>query len=322
MGILVVGSVALDDVQTPAGSRKRTLGGACTYFAMAASLYTRVSIVAVVGKAFPQEHIELLGSRNIDLRGLQVVNGETFYWSGRYAEELDSPETLDTQLNVFADFHPAIPQDLRNSEYVFLANIDPDLQIEVLKQVDSPRLTALDSMNFWITSKKGSLRRAMSQVDVLMLNETEVRLFAREANLLLAAHCILELGPKVLIVKRGEHGAMLVTRGESPEDGAFFFAPAYPLERVVDPTGAGDSFAAGFMGYLARSGDLSCESLRKAVVHGTVVASFTVEDFSIDRLRDLTLEEIEARYNEFRYMTYFEPMGDAESQIFQRSIIE
>ncbi len=304
MSVLVVGSVALDDVETPAGRRSRTLGGACTYFATAASLYTDVRIVAVVGTDFPSEHLDFLRARGIDLQGLQVVEGKTFFWAGRYGADLNRAETLDTQLNVFADFHPSVPQAWRRSEYVFLANIDPELQIEVLQQMQRPRLTALDSMNFWIASKKEALTRALSLVDVVLLNEAEVKQFAGEPNLIMAARRLLALGPKALVIKRGEYGAMLVTQGDSLGE-SFFLVPAYPLERVVDPTGAGDTFAAGFMGYLARSGGLSQAALRRAVVHGTVVASFTVEDFSIDRLRTLTLAEIQARYETFRQLTYF-----------------
>lgn len=310
MGILVVGSVALDNVQAPAGTRERILGGACTYFATAASLYDRVHMVGVIGTDFPQEHIAFLRSRGIDLTGLQIVEGETFHWAGRYGEDLNDAETLDTQLNVFADFHPTIPAELRDIAYVFLANIDPDLQIEVLEQMRAPRLTALDSMNFWMAHKRDALTRAMSLVDIVLLNESEVKLYAQEANLLTAARHILSLGPKALVIKRGEHGAMLLTRGDNLRE-SLFTVPAYPLEKVVDPTGAGDTFAAGLMGYLAKSGDLSLGGLRRALVHGTVVASFTVQDFSIDRLRTLTPAEIEARYSDFKHLTYFAPLEDA-----------
>ncbi len=320
MSILVVGSVGLDDVQTPMGERKRVLGGACTYFAAAASLYTDVSIVAVVGTDFPREHIDLFKSRQIDLRGLQVVEGETFFWSGCYRDDLDTCDTLETQLNVFADFHPTIPEDLRDSEYVFLANIDPELQIEVLEQVHHPRLTALDSMNYWIHSKKTALTEALSRVDVVLLNETEVRQYAQESNLLAAAQAILSLGPQALIIKRGAHGAMLITPGPTIGE-RLFVAPAYPVERVVDPTGAGDTFAAGFMGYLAKANDLSLGSMRRAVVHGTVVASFTVQDFSIDRLRSLTWEEMEMRYQNLRRITYFEPATQSEFSAFGRALV-
>jgi len=319
LSILVVGSVALDTVQTPSRSRTRTLGGACTYFATAASLYDRVDIVAVVGSDFPQEHLDFLQARNIDLRGLQIVAGKTFFWAGRYAEDLNSCETLDTQLNVFAAFHPLVPEDYRAAEYVFLANIDPDLQIEVLEQMRAPKLTALDSMNYWITSKRESLARAFSMVDIVLLNEKETMQFAGGSNLILAAKRILDMGPKVLVVKKGEHGSMLFTRGKALGE-SVFLVPAYPLEQVVDPTGAGDTFAGGFMGYLAHNGSLSLEAVRRAVVHGTVVASFTVEDFSVDRLRTLTMPEIQARYHELRYLTYFESLQAAECGAFQGSI--
>ena len=313
MGILVVGSVAIEDVRTPTGGRTRTLGGACTYFATAASLYGPVAMVGIVGTDFPQEHIEFFKSRGIDLRGLQIAEGKTFFWSGRYGDDLDDVETLDTQLNVFAGFHPVLPKDLCNSEYVFLANIDPDLQIEVLEQVQAPRLAALDSMNYWMTSKRESLAHAMSRVDVVLLNESEVRLYTQEPNLIRGARRILEVGPRALVIKRGEHGAMLVSRGKGAQE-SLFVTPACPVENVVDPTGAGDTFAAGFMGYLARTGDLSFGALRRAVVHGTMVASFTIQDYSIDRLRSLSLAEIEDAYDEFRCLTYFSPMGDVDCQ--------
>lgn len=319
MSILVVGSVGLDDVQTPSGARTRTLGGACTYFATAASLYARVHVVAVVGTDFPQEHIDFMATRGIDLSGLQTVEGKTFFWAGRYGEDLNDVETLDTQLNVFAGFHPVISPDLARSEYVFLANIDPDLQIEVLEQMRGPRLTALDSMNYWITSKRDALARAISMVDIVFFNEHEVRLFAGEPNVIRAGRAILELGPKALVIKRGEHGAMLVTRGPCLGE-TLFLSPAYPLECVVDPTGAGDTFAAGFMGFLAHANVLSLEALRRAVVHGTVLASFTVEDFSIDRLRTLSLAEVQERYDEFRYLTHFQSLTSAEVECFRRPV--
>jgi sugar/nucleoside kinase (ribokinase family) len=302
------------------GHRARTLGGACTYFATVASLYTRVSVVAVVGTDFPQEHLDFMQARDIDLRGLQVVDGKTFFWAGRYGTDLDNAETLDTQLNVFADFHPQVPEDLRGCEFVFLANIDPELQIEVLKQMRSPRLTALDSMNFWITMKRDALTEALSMVDVVFLNEAEVKLYAQDDNLIVAARRILDLGPRALIIKRGEHGAMLVTGGDQPGQ-SFFLTPAYPLEAVVDPTGAGDTFAAGFMGYLAKDGNLSLETFRRAIVHGTVVASFTVEDFSIDRLRGLGIPDIRARYDVFRSLTHFDPLIDAECRVFRDCLV-
>ena len=285
MSILVVGSVGLDDVHAPSGSRSRTLGGACSYFSTAASLYDHVQMVGVVGQDFPQEHIDFFRGRDIDLRGLQIVEGKTFFWAGRYGENLGDAETLDTQLNVFADFHPTIPTNFRDAAYVFLANIDPELQIEVLDQIKNPKLVALDSMNFWIASKRDTLTEAFRRVDLLLLNETEVMQYSGAGNLLRGAQCLLDLGPKALIIKRGAHGSMLVARHDDVTL-RFFMLPAYPLDTVVDPTGAGDTFAAGLMGHLAQSDDVSLASLRQAMVHGTVVASFTVQDFSVDRLRD------------------------------------
>lgn len=320
MSILVVGSVGLDDVQTPSGSRTRTLGGACVYFATAASLYQRVAVVGIVGEDFPQEHVDFLETRNIDLRGLQVTEGKTFFWAGCYGEALDDAVTLDTQLNVFADFHPVVPDDLRDSEYVFLANIDPDLQIEVLEQMRRPRLTALDSMNFWITSKRRALTRALSMVDVVLLNETEVKMYAEDQNLLRAARHILSLGPKALVIKQGAMGSFLVTAGSDPAY-ASFVCRAFPVENVVDPTGAGDSFAAGLVGYLARQGDLKIETLRRAVVHGNIVGSFTIEDFSIDRLRPLTIKDIEARYETYRCLTHFDALSGEGCVPFGRNIV-
>lgn len=319
MGILVVGSVALDDVSTPAGRRCGILGGACTYFATAASLYEQVSMVAVVGEDFPEEHIAFLRGRNVDLSGLQVAAGRTFHWSGRYGDDLGDALTLDTQLNVFGGFHPLIPTALRDSEYVFLANIHPELQIEVLEQMRAPKLTALDSMNYWIESSREALTKAISMVDLVLLNEAEVRMYAGTANLLDAAQAILDLGPGAVVIKRGQYGAMLVTQGDRLGC-RMFVVPAFPVSRVVDPTGAGDTFAAGLMGYLARRDCCSVEALRKAVVNGTIIASFTVEDFSIDRLRTLTPAEVRQRYDEFRLVTHYDGLSEEEIVPLARSI--
>ena len=304
MSVLVVGSVGLDDVQTPFGRRKEALGGAATYFSTAASLYGEVRLVAVVGTDFPQEHVDFLAGRGVDLRGLQVVEGKTFRWAARYDYDLNVAQTLDTQLNVFADFRPQLPEEYRSSEYVFLANIDPELQIRVLEQVDAPKLTALDTMNYWIDYKKDALTRAISMVDVVLINEAEARQYAQTFSLIRAAHRLLELGPRALVVKRGEYGAVLYVDGPDL-CGSCFFAPAYPLDKIEDPTGAGDTFAAGFMGSLANSGDHSPEGLRRAVVHGSVVASFVVQGFNVERLRTLTMEEIKIRYEDFRRFVSF-----------------
>lgn len=300
MSVLVVGSVALDTVETPFGKVQDVLGGSATYFATAASAFAEVRLVAVVGQDFPRSHIEYLQSRQVDTSGLQIAEGKTFRWSGLYDYDLNVTHTLDTQLNVFADFHPELPESFRDSEFVFLANIDPDLQLEVLGQVPQPRLTMMDTMNFWIQSKRDSLMRTMAAVDIVTMNESEVRMFAETSSLLAGAKRVLELGPQALIVKKGEYGAVMF--GKS----AYFVAPAYPLDDVRDPTGAGDTFAGGFMGYLAKTRDISQANIRRAIVHGSVVASYTVEDFSIGRLRTLTERDIAARYQEFKHFTHFE----------------
>lgn len=300
MSILVVGSVALDTVETPFGRVTNALGGSATYFSVAASLFAPVSVVAVVGTDFPAEHLDFLGSRGIDLSGLQVQSGESFRWSGRYGFDLNQAETLDTQLNVFAAFHPHLPSAFADAEFVFLANIDPELQLEVLEQIPNAKLRALDTMNFWIESKRAALARTMSKVDVITMNEAEVRQFAGTSSLIAAARTILSLGPKALVVKKGEYGCTVF----GPE--GFFFTPAYPLEEVRDPTGAGDSFAGGFIGYLAKSKTITDGTIRRAVVHGSVVASFTVEDFSINRLRQVSPAEVARRYDEFRNFVHFD----------------
>ena len=300
MDVLVVGSVALDTVETPFGRVEEVLGGSATYFATAASLYTRVKIVGVVGHDFPRQHVDFLKARGIDLGGLQVQPGRTFRWVGRYDYDLNTAHTLDTQLNVFADFHPQLPEGYADSKYVLLANIDPDLQIEVLRQVRSPRLTALDTMNYWIKNKRASLEKAISLVDIVLMNEAEARQFAGTHSLVRAAKHILGLGPRALVIKKGEYGSVLFA------DSTYFVAPAYPLEEVKDPTGAGDSFAGGFMGYLASTERVNTAYLRRAIVHGSVVASFCVEDFSVQRLARITRAEIDQRYQEFRHFTHFE----------------
>lgn len=300
MSILVVGSVALDSVETPFGVRERVLGGSATYFATSASFFTDVNLVAVVGEDFPEEHTRFLASRNIDLAGLSKVPGETFHWKGRYGYDLNEAQTLETHLNVFESFKPVIPEAYADAEYLILANIDPELQMEVLNQVRNPKVVACDTMNFWISSKPEALRKVISRVDFLIINEGEARQLSGEANLVRAARAILDLGVKNLIVKRGEYGVLMFTNG------SIFAAPAFPLEEVFDPTGAGDTFAGGFMGYLANTGNTSEEGVRQAIVFGSVMASFNVEAFSLDRLKTLTYQEIEGRYRGFKKMTHFE----------------
>lgn len=306
MSILVVGSVALDSIQTPFGRVREALGGAATYFSAVASLYDRVHLVGVVGTDFPQEHIDFLVQRGVDIRGLQVVPGKTFRWSGRYDYDLNRCETLSTELNVFASFRPVLPEEYRNAEYVFLANIDPELQMSVVEQVRSPRLIALDTMNYWIDYKREALTEVLKRVDVVLMNEAEARQYGQTFSLIRAAHRILDLGPKALIVKKGEYGAVLMANGGDLTR-SFFFAPAFPLEKIADPTGAGDTFAGGFVGYLARTKQgAENMAIRQAIVHGTIVASFTVEGFSLERLRSLSLEDIRGRYEAFKRFTSFE----------------
>jgi sugar/nucleoside kinase (ribokinase family) len=300
MGILVVGSVAFDSVETPFGKVDNVLGGSATYFSTSASFFTDVRLVAVVGDDFPQEHVDFLESRNVDLRGLARDPGRTFHWKGKYGYDLNEAKTLETQLNVFETFQPEIPAEYSDSEYLFLANIDPDLQMDILQQVRSAKVVACDTMNYWIASKPEALRRVMENVDILVINDAEARQFSGEFNLVKAARSILSLGVKTLIIKRGEYGVLMFT------DSSVFAAPAYPLEEVFDPTGAGDTFAGGFMGYLANTGDTSEAGIRQAIIFGSVMASFNVEAFSLDRLRTLTYREIQERFRQFKAMTHFE----------------
>ena len=306
MSLLVVGSVAYDSVQTPAGRRDRALGGSAVYFSLAASYLTEVSLVGVVGEDFDDSDVELLEAHDVDLSGLERVQGKTFHWSGVYStEDVNQRDTLDTQLNVFAEFSPYLSEGHRSADIVFLANIDPVLQLDVLEQLDaSPKFAALDSMDFWIDGSRRDLERVISKVDLLFLDEGEARSFSGEFNLARAARTIQEYGPRIVVIKRGEHGVLMVDRDE------VFNAPAYPLERVVDPTGAGDSFAGGFMGTLAATGDTTNEGLRRAAVVGSVMGSFTVEDFSTERLESLTSSDIQLRFKQFQDLTAFSGFND------------
>ncbi|MBM2839217.1 MAG: adenosine kinase [Deltaproteobacteria bacterium] len=302
MSLLVVGSVAFDSVETPFGKAEEVLGGSATYFSTAASFFTDVKLVAVVGDDFPEEHVTFLKSREIDVNGLQKAIGKTFRWKGRYDFDLNQAHTLDTQLNVFASFKPQIPEVYKDAEYVFLANIDPVLQLEVLRQVRKPKLVACDTMNFWIEGKLHELKETLKHVDILTINEGEARELAKEASLVKAAKTILSFGPKTLIVKRGEYGSLMFS------DAGIFAAPAYPLESVFDPTGAGDTFAGGFMGYLSNTGNLGDGNIRQAIIFGSAMASFNVEEFSLNRMKTLTYAEIEQRYKSFKRLTHFEDL--------------
>ena len=307
--VLVVGSVAYDTVQTAAGRREDALGGSGAYFSVAGSYFTAVGLVAVVGDDFDPAHTELLKSRGIDLSGLETKPGSTFRWSGVYgAEDVNTRDTLDTQLNVFADFDPRLIDAHRTQSYLFLANIDPNLQMSVLDQMaERPRLVALDTMNFWIDGSREALRQVVGSVDVLFMDESEVRSFSGEASLLAAARRIMDMGPAVVVVKRGEHGVLLV------QESGLFAAPAYPVEGVVDPTGAGDCFAGGFVGYLAATGDLSPSGFRRAAIVGTVMGSFAVESFSLDRVNSLERDDIEGRFRTLTDITVFAPLCEGES---------
>ena len=299
MNLLVVGSVALDSVETPYGSVEKALGGSAVYFSVSASYFSEVGVVAVVGQDFPEEHLAFLKSKKIDLRGLKQEPGLTFHWKGRYSGDLNEAETLDTQLNVFEDFRPQIPEEYQDAPFVFLANIDPELQLNVLKQVKCPKLTICDTMNFWIEGKLKQLKEIIKRVDILIINEGEVRQLSQESNLIKAYQIISSYGPKTLVIKQGSYGALLLTPS------SVFSAPAYLVERLSDPTGAGDSFAGGFAGYLAKSQEIDENELRRAVIYGSVMASFDVEDFSLGRLRALTLDEIEERFESFKRLVEF-----------------
>ena len=300
MSLLVVGSVAFDSVKTPSGSVEDVLGGSATYFSIAASYFTGVRLVAVVGDDFPEVHMQFLRERGIGLEGLERQSGRTFRWRGEYGQQLNEAKTLETQLNVFQSFRPKLPSAYLNSPFVFLANIDPELQLDVLRQVNRPQWVACDTMNFWIEGKREALLKTLGEVDALMINEGEARVLAQEENIVSVARKIIRFGPKTLIIKRGEYGAAMFT------EKTVFAVPAYPVEKVVDPTGAGDSFAGGFMGCLSQKGIVNDTTLRQAVIYGSVMASFDVEAFSLDRMRHLTQEVILRRYREFREMTFFE----------------
>jgi sugar/nucleoside kinase (ribokinase family) len=300
MSVLVVGSVALDSVETPFGKADDVLGGSATFFAASASLLTSVSVVGVVGSDYPMEKLEPLRKRGVDFSGLERAEGSSFRWRGRYRHDLNSAETLETHLGVFSRFSPKIPEKFRSSPYVFLANIDPRLQLDVLNQVERPRLIACDTMNFWIQSRRPDILQLLEHVDLVTLNDAEARQLTEKANLVQAAQWIMARGPRHVIIKKGEHGAFMFT------EKSIFFAPAFPLENVFDPTGAGDAFAGGFIGYLAKTGDLSEANMRRAVIYGSVMGSFAVEKFSIERLMTVNRAEIDQRMRDMRRLVAFE----------------
>ncbi|HAZ63511.1 MAG TPA: sugar kinase [Armatimonadetes bacterium] len=298
--VLMVGSVALDSVETPYGKVDRALGGAATFASVAASFWTPVQAVGVVGDDFDPAHLAFLAQRGVDTEGIEVIaGGETFWWGGVYSADMNSRETLFTKLNVFEEFHPVLPAAYRQTPYLFLANIHPALQLDVLDQATGATFVGLDTMNLWIDITRDTLLQVIARTSAVFLNDEEARQLTGEANPVAAGLALLGLGPRLAVVKKGEHGALLFTAE------GIFSAPGYPLERVFDPTGCGDCFAGGFMGYMAATEDLSEANLRRAVIYGSVVASYNAEDFSLDRLRTLTSDEIEARFEGFRRLTQF-----------------
>ncbi len=301
MSVLVVGSIAYDTVETPYGSVKDSLGGSALYFSAAASFFDAVNVVGVVGSDFDASKISFLKKRGVNFDGLYVESGDTFRWGGRYHRDLNQRDTLFTYLNVFENFQPKIPAQYREADYVFLANIDPTLQLQVLDQIKNPKLVVLDTMNFWISGKREMLEKVIHHCDILILNDQEARELSDEPNLIRAIKKIANEGakPKILIVKKGEHGAVLYQKNQ------FFFVPAYPLDRVIDPTGAGDSFAGGFLGYIAREQNLQAKTLKRALVYGSAIASFNVQDFSFNHLISLKFSELEERFREFKKLTMF-----------------
>ena len=303
MSLLVVGSVALDSVETPFGARENALGGSATYFSAAASLLTEVGVVGVIGADFPLEQLGFLRARKVRLEGLERVPGRTFRWKGKYGFDLNSAQTLDTQLNVFEHFDPKLDAWARAADRIFLGNIHPALQLRVLDQVERPKLVAADTMNFWISGERQKLLELIARVDVLLVNDGEARQLSGESNVIKAAQAILKLGPKFVVIKRGEYGSLLVHGAET------FIAPAFPLAAVLDPTGAGDTFAGGFLGLIDRLDKHDLPTLKQALVMGSTIASFTVEQFSLDRLRELALPEVLERFRSFRGLTHFEELS-------------
>ena len=307
MSILVVGSVALDTVETPFAKVEETLGGAASYFATAASLYSQVNLVAIVGSDFPQEHLDFWRKRPVNLTGLQIRDGKTFRWIARYHMDMNSRDTLDTQLGVYAGFHPTIPEAYRRSSLLFLANIQPELQMEVLEQMQGAHLTVLDTMELWIKTEHRQLTEVMKRVDVLLMSEEEVRQYTGQASIVKGVRHLFTLGLKFVIVKQGSYGSLLFGA-----DGTYFSAPTYPLEEVIDPTGAGDGFAGGFLGYLSTvepgpDGCYTIDDIKRGIVHGNILGSFVCEDFSIERLRTLTLDDIADRYQALVKCSHFDP---------------
>ena len=299
MSVLIVGTVALDSVETPFGKKEEILGGSAVHASISSSFFASTAIVGPVGNDFPSEHLDFLKSRNIGLSGLENIAGKTFRWSGFYEFDMNQAHTRDTQLNVLSRFDPKLGEEMRKTRFVFLANLDPEIQLKILDQLDGPKLIAADTMDFWIKSKRDALHEVIKKVDFVLMNEGEIRMFMETPNIPLAARRLLKLGAKAVIVKQGEHGALVFS------DSYHFSAPSYPQEMFKDPTGAGDSFAGGFIGYLAKTGDLSEGNIRRSVIIGSVMASFNIEDFGLDRMKRLKAHEINERFDEFRKFSAF-----------------
>ncbi|WBL22232.1 MULTISPECIES: PfkB family carbohydrate kinase [unclassified Zunongwangia] len=299
--LVIVGTVAFDAIETPFGKTDKILGGAGTYIGLSASNFNVDSaIVSVVGGDFPEKYLDLLSSKNINIEGIEVIKeGKTFFWSGRYHNDLNTRDTLDTQLNVLADFNPVVPENYKDAEYIMLGNLHPLVQLSVLEQVTNPKLVVLDTMNFWMDNALEELKQVIAKVDVITINDEEARQLSGEFSLIKAARVIEKMGPKYVVIKKGEHGALLFHKEN------VFFAPALPLEEVFDPTGAGDTFAGGFIGYLAHSEDISFENLKNAIIYGSNLASFCVEKFGTERMKELSPEEIDKRLEEFKKLTQF-----------------
>ncbi|MEK6942803.1 MAG: PfkB family carbohydrate kinase [Nanoarchaeota archaeon] len=296
--VLILGTVALDTIETPFGKLERGLGGSATYASISASMFSKPAIMSIIGEDFPKEHIEMFRKKNIDTSGIKI-SGKTFHWEGFYEFDMNEAKTRKTELNSLADFKVTVPESYKEIKHVFLANIDPSLQLEALRQMKKPSLVVLDTMNFWISSKKKELLEIIKKADVFILNDGEARQLFETANLVKAANSALKLGPKAVIIKKGEHGSLLFTKNKH------FNAPGYPLEVIKDPTGCGDTFGGAFIGYLAKTKDYSEPNLRKAIVYGSVAASYNAEDFGVNRLKNLTMHDIEKRYNEMKEIREF-----------------
>ena len=296
--ILIIGTVALDTIETPFGRVDRALGGSATYASIASSFFSKPALISIIGEDFPKDNLEFLKKRNIDIEGLKI-KGKTFHWEGYYEFDMNEAKTKKTELNSLADFKVKVPESYKKIRYVFLANIDPEQQLETLRQMDNPEFVVLDTMNFWISHKKNDLLNVIKKVNVLLLNDGEARQLFSTASLVKAANEALKLGPEAVIIKKGEHGALLFTKNKH------FSAPGYPLENIKDPTGCGDCFGGAFIGYLAKTKDLSEKNFRKAVVYGSVIASYNAEDFGINRLKHLTMGDIEKRYKEMKEIREF-----------------